>query len=275
MKAIVALNGSVTSEASAVYAIRYCRLYGYDLELLHIKNRDDPIEDVESSMTNIETLSLGAEVECNRVILKGKGIAPLVAYARNNRVAIIFCTTKAMKGYFKRSFSDYLTRVPLPCDIAVVRIADLAAVSGIRHIGLGISNAKLSVEKFTFFASMVHAFEAESELYSIATHSVSARADISFEEMKGRLEQINHRLIHYRHLAQLQQMKLPIKHAIAGSEVEQLLHHAVHAGYDLLIVGGKRLSFFSFFTASTPLESLLQHTSINLIAFYPKAADHD
>lgn len=270
MKVILALNGSITSEASAVYAIHYCRLFDYELELLHVKNSKDSIEDVEKSMQNIHTLADGAGVVCSNVILKGKGIGPLVAYSRLHHIAMIFCTARAKARFFSKSFSDYLTRALMPCDVAVVRIANLASVGKIERIGLSISDAKLSVEKYTFFSAMVHAFDAAGEIYSIATHSPRKRAETSFKEAKEQLEAIDHRLIHYRQLSELQEMKLHLKHAIAENEVNQMLHHTVHANYELLVVGGKRLSRFSFFKPISSLEKLMRHTSVNMIAFYPR-----
>lgn len=270
MKVIAALNGSITSEAAAIYAIRYCQLFKYELVLLHIRNGEDDIGDVENSMDNIETLADAAEIDCERLLIHGKGVTPLVAYANQNNIDTIFCTARTKRGFFSTSFSDYLTRATLACNVAVVRVANLMAINQVNKIGLSISDAKLSVEKFAFFSSMVHAYDAYSELYSVIVHSIYKRESMEFEEKKELFENINDRLVHYRHLAQLQGMNLHIKHAIAESEIDQILHHAAHAEYDLLIVGGKRLSYSNFFTSVTPLEKLMRNTSVNVIAFYPR-----
>jgi len=270
MKVILALNGSVTSEASAVYAIYYCRLYDYALQLLHVKNGNDPIDEVERSMASIETLAVGAGVECERIFMNGKGVAPLIAYIRDNRIDTLFCTTRARKGWFARSFSDYVTRRPLSCDVAVVRIADLAGVNRIERIGVSIKNARLSVSKYAFFSSMVHAFEAEGEIYSISLLSRERRAALGFVETRERLERLDDRLGHYVHLGHMQQMPLRIKHAFAESEIEQILHHSTHASYDLLIVGGRRLSDSAFLKAFSLLEALMRRTGVNTIAHYPR-----
>jgi nucleotide-binding universal stress UspA family protein len=270
MKVILALNGSITSEASAIYAIYYCRLYGYELLLLHVKNNRDAIEEVERSMETVETLAAGHEVVCERLFMHGEGVGPLISYVRKNRVDTVFCTTRAERGLFSTSFSDYLTRKPLPCDVAVVRIADLAAVNRVERIGVSIKNAKLSVEKFTFFSAMVQAFDAEGEIYSISVLTRAQRAAMGFVESKERLELLDAKLSHYLRLAELQQTKLRLKHAFAESEVEQMLHHAAHAGYDLLIVGGRRLGVAPLFRRRTALEELMRHTGVNMIAYYPK-----
>ena len=270
MKVILALNGSITSEASAIYAIHYCRLYGYELQLVHIKNSRDAINEVERSMEVIETLAHAMEVSCERHMMHGEGVGPLISYVRKNRVDTVFCTTRAEKGFFTTSFSDYLTRKPLPCDIAVVRIADLAAVNRVETIGVSIKNAKLSVEKFAFFSSMVEAFDADSEIYSISVLSRSQRGAMGFEETRDRIELLDAKLSHYRHLATLQGMRLRLKHAFAETEVEQMLHHACHAKYGLLIVGGRRLGTSSLFSRTTPLETLLRQTCVNVIAHYPR-----
>jgi nucleotide-binding universal stress UspA family protein len=268
MKVILAVNGSITSEASAIYAIRYCSLYDYELELVHIKNEKDSLAEVEKSMESIETIAAGAEVACERLFMRGSGVGPLIAYVRENRVDTVFCTTRAEKGFFASSFSDYLTRRPLPCDVAVVRIADMGALKRVERIGVSIKNAKLSVEKFAFFSSMVRAFEAEGEIYSISVLSTGQQAAMGFVGMRERLEALDERLFHYRQLAHLAGVRLRLKHAFAESETDQILHHSAHADLDLLIVGGRRLASRSFFSAVTPLERLMHHCCVNIIAYY-------
>ena len=270
MKVILALNGSITSEASAIYAIHYCRLFGYDLELLHVRNGRDAFEEVERSMEIIETLAEGAGVACERCVLPGGGVDAVIARVHRERVDTLFCTTRAQKGSFSASFSDYLTRTPLPCDVAVVRIADLAAVNRVEKVGVSIKNAQLSVEKFAFFSAMLRAFDADGEIYSISVLSQRQREAMGFEATRDRLEGLDAKLAHYRHLAQLQGVRLRLKHAFAESEVEQMLHHACHAKYDLMIVGGRRLGASALFSRKTALEELLLHTGVNLIAHYPK-----
>ena len=268
MKVILTLNGSITSEASAIYAIRYCRLYDYDLLLLHIKNDKDSLAEVEKSMESVETIAASAEVASERLLMRGSGVAPLIAYVRENRIDTIFCTTRAERGFFAASFSDYLTRRPLPCDVAVVRVADLAALNRVERIGVGIRDAKLSVEKFAFFSSMLRAFEAEGEIYSISVLSSGQRAAMGFVGTRERLESLDTQLSHYLQLAQLEGVKLRLKHAFAESETSEILHRSARAEYDLLIVGGRRLASRPFFVAESPLEHLMRHSCVNLIAYY-------
>ena len=275
MKVILALNGSITSEASAIYAIRYCRLFAYELGLLHIKNEKDSLSEVEKSMESIETLAEGAGVASERIFLHGRGVAPLIAYVRANRVDTLFCTTRAERGVFTASFSDYLTRRPLPCEVAVVRIADLSAINRAERVGVTIRNARLSAEKFAFFSAMVRAFETEGEIYSISVFSVRERAGLGFVGTKERLEALDDQLVHYRRLAILGEMKLRLKHAFAESEANQILHHSAHASYDLLIVGGRRLAATSLFSLQNPLEQLMRNTCVNMIAHYPRERDDE
>ncbi len=275
MKVILALNGSITSEASAIYAIRYCRLYGLELGLFHVRNDADAFEEVESSMESIETLAAGSGVACQRIVASGRGVAPLIAYVRENRVDALFCTTRAKKRLFSSSFSDYLTRRPLPCDVAVVRIADLAGVNRVERIGIAIKDARLSVKKFAFFSAMAQAFDAEGEIYSVSAFSPAKRASMGFVETREHLERLDGRLSHYRRLAELMGVKLRLRHAIASCEVDQVLHHSVRAEYDLLVVGGRRLGRSGFFSSRTPLEQLMRGSSVNVIALYPKGDDNE
>ncbi len=274
MKVIVALNGSITSEASALLALHYCRLYGYELLLLHIRNPKDPESEVIGSMETIETLAEAAGIECGRLFLFGKGITPLERYLQESRVDTLFCTSRAQSDFFTSSFSDRLTRRPLPCDVAIVRVADLARLGKIEKIALSIRDARLSVEKFTFFSSLIKAISAEGEIFSVSVFGKSKRSGMGFMEARTLLEELDERLSHYRRLSRLQGTTLRLRHAVCDDETDEILHRSSNHGYDLLIVGGARLGRRFFFRRESPLETLMRHSGVNLIAFYPRSLPH-
>jgi hypothetical protein len=121
MIVIAALNGTLTSETAAHYALRYCSVYRFDLHLLHVRNEADPIESIMQSMENIE-------MEASRL----------------------------------DSFSDKVTRMRMGCDVAVVRIANLESAGRHSSLMLSIRDARLSAQKFVFFASLDHQYDVWS-----------------------------------------------------------------------------------------------------------------
>jgi len=110
MIVIAALNGTLTSEMAAYYALRYCGIYRFDLHLLHVRNEADPIESVMQSMKNIETEASRMEIKVEYVLLEGQPLKTLKAYVQKRPVDILFCSTPATRRFFLNSFSDKVTR---------------------------------------------------------------------------------------------------------------------------------------------------------------------
>jgi nucleotide-binding universal stress UspA family protein len=63
---------------------------------------------------------------------------------------------------------------------------------------------------------------------------------------------------------------LTIKHALTGREVDQILHHVARHDFQLMIIGGRRLSPLSGVFRENPMERLFRHTPVNTIAFYAR-----
>lgn len=110
MIVIAALNGTLTSESAAHYALRYCSVYRFDLHLLHVRNETDPIESVMQSMENVEMEASRMEIKVEYILLEGQPLKALKAYVRKRPVDILFCSTPATRRFFLDSFSDKVTR---------------------------------------------------------------------------------------------------------------------------------------------------------------------
>jgi hypothetical protein len=126
----------------------------------------------------------------------------------------------------------------------------------------------MSVEKFTFFASMAKAYDAGGEIYSVTVTSRKKRAGLDLGDTKRMLQKIDDRLSHYEQLAKLMDIPLRFKHSIALNEIDQVLHHLSHNDFHLMIVGGERLSAYASFAKARPIERLQRCTPVNTIAFY-------
>jgi hypothetical protein len=94
------------------------------------------------------------------------------------------------------------------------------------------------------------------------------RASLDLGDTKRILQKIDDRLSHYIHLAKLMDIPLRLKHSIAINEIDQVLHHLSHNDFQLMIVGGERLSAYSSFARPKPIERLQRSTPVNTIAFY-------
>jgi len=270
MNVIAAINGQVTAEVSAFYGLHFARINGLPLVLLHVTNPDDSIEAVEKSMANIEEVAGEYAMETERVILGGRPAETVKRYLIENKSEILFCSTRyrQRKKFFNLSFSEKLTGMALHTDLAVVRVVHVYSTLSTERIVLPIKEARISVEKFAFFASMAKAYEASGEIYSVTVTSKKRRVSMGLGATKRILQKIDDRLSHYLHLAKLMDIPLRLKHSIAINEIDQVLHHLSHNDVHLMIVGGERLSAYTSFAKPKPIERLQRCTPVNTIAFY-------
>lgn len=268
MKVVAAVNGLITSEVAALYALRYAAVHGFVLVLLHVENAKDSMGEVERSMDLIEEVAKSDNVATERVLLAGSPIKAIRDFLFANRVDTIFCSTSKRRLFFENSLRDQLTQFPLAADLAVVKVARLDIPSSVRSMVLAIHEDRLSVNKFALFASFAKAYEATTEVYSVTLVDSKTLAEVDIPLTRLMLRKINDRLSHYVKLARFMNVPLRIKHAVALNEIDQVLHHLSHHDFQLLVVGGRRLSALSRLFRDKPIERLFHETPINTIAFY-------
>ncbi|MBW2470538.1 MAG: universal stress protein [Deltaproteobacteria bacterium] len=270
MNVIAAINGQVTSEVAALYGLHFARIHEWPLTLLHVANPDDSIEAVEKSMENIEKAAAVYDLNCERVILEGSPADAVKNYLFKNRSEILFCSTRfrQRRKFFNLSFSEKLAGISLPVDLAEVRVVHVHSTLSTERIVMPIKEDRMSVEKFTFFASMGRAYNASGEIYSVTVTSKKKRAGLDLGDTRRILQKIDDRLSHYEQLAKLMDIPLRFKHAIALNEIDQVLHHLSHNDFHLMIVGGARLYNYGALAGKKPIERLQRCTPVNTIAFY-------
>lgn len=268
MKVVAAVNGLITSEIAAFYALRYAALHGFPLTLLHVENPVDSLDDVEQSMTVIEEAASGDNVTTERILLAGNPIKTIRRYLSVNRVDTLFCSTSRHRNFFQNSLREQLTYLPLPADLAVIQVVRLDAAHAVRNMVLPIEEDRLSVKKFAFFASFAKAYGAATEVYSITLVDSKKLAELDIALTRSLLKKINNHLSHYIKLARFMGIPFRIKHAVATNKTDQVLHHLSHHDFQLMIIGGRRRSNLSSLFRGNPIERLLRESPINIIAFY-------
>lgn len=268
MKVVAAVNGLITSEVAALYALRYAALYGYTLVLLHVDNPRDARDEVEAGMAVVEEAAVGYGVKTERLFLPGRPAPAIAAYLAQTPTDTLFCSTRMRKSFFEDSLSERLSRLNLPANLAVVRVTRVEAWALTREVVLPIREERLSVEKFVFFASLVKALGAAAEIYSISPVSRRRQAALDLGATRELVQRTNERLNHYSHALRLLAVEFRIKHALATDEIDQILHHLSHHDCQLLVVGGRRLSRHPRLLGESRLERLFRYTPVNTIAFY-------
>jgi nucleotide-binding universal stress UspA family protein len=270
MKVIAAVNGLVTSEIAALYALRYAALFNYTLVLLHVENPADSREDVEMSMAAIEEAAGQYQVKSERIFLTGKPALVIQAYLLEIKSDILFCSTRMRQRFFEESLSEKLSLLHLAADLAIVRVAHVGAASLTENILMPIREDRLSVKKFIFLSSIAKAFGAGTEIYSIILAGNRRLADLDIGRTKALFQKTNIRLSHYAKGFTLMGVPLRIKHALAENEVDQILHHLANHKFQLMIIGGRKSSTFSRFFNKNPIARLFRYTPVNTIAFYAR-----
>lgn len=270
MKVVAAINGSITAQNMALYALKYAQVQNQTLVLLHIKNKKDNLDEIESSMQRIDNIAISLNVPLERVILSGSYKRVIKRFLSTNFVDIIFCSTRKHNSFITNSFSEVLIKMNLNVDIAVVRIVNMSNIMDLDSLMLSIKEDKLSVKKFTFFTTLASAYRAKAEIYSVSSMSRIELSRVDMHEARDRLSLINYNLRHYLKLANIMKLPLYIKHNFTNSEAKSILTHIAKSNIQLVVIGGKRLSVTSFFKKEMPIEILMREALINTIAYYQK-----
>lgn len=270
MKVIAAINGTISSEGMAFYALKYAQVQNLTLVLLHVENKKDKISDIEASIERIKTIAISQNVEIHSIILQGDIQKAIKSFMHDIYVDVIFCSARRQKSYISDSFGETLSRMNLNTDIAVVRILKMNSVMDLRDITLCILKDKLSVKKFAFFTTLALAYDASCNIYSVSGMSKIELSMITIHKIKERLALINYNLRHYLKLANLMKVALRIKHDFTDNETKNILTYIAESNTNLLVIGGKKPSIASFFKREIPLEKLLHEISVNTIIYYPK-----
>ena len=270
MKVIAAINGTVTAESMAFYALKYAQVQNLTLVLLHIENTKDDRSDVELSMDRITTIAISQNIKTEQVILKGSVKWAIKNYLANIFADIVFCSTRKDKSFIRDSFSLLLTKMNLSVDIAIVRVVKMSNIRDLNRVMLSIREDKLSVKKFTFFSTIISAYKADGEIYSVSSMSRAELSRVDIHKARERLSVINYNLRHYIKLSRIMKYSLNIKHDFTNNEAKSIFTHIVKSNAQLVIIGAKRLSVSSFFKKEMPIERLMRDASINTIAYYPK-----
>lgn len=160
MKVVAALNGSITSESMAFYALKYAQVQNCTLTLFHVQNPKDDLND-KASIDRISILAGSEHVQLETVILDKFSKESIQHFLKTNNIDTIFCSTRKHKKFIKDSFSEMLVNMNLTIDIAVARIVHINNILESGNIFLSIKEDRLSAKKFSFFSSLVSAYKTK------------------------------------------------------------------------------------------------------------------
>ncbi|WP_281950770.1 hypothetical protein [Nitrosophilus kaiyonis] len=264
MKVATFINGSIISENSSFYAIKYAKKLNLKVYAIYIKEKIST-DEVKKSYENIKLYADNLSVKIDFIILED--IYQLKSFIEKENIVQIFTSTKHKHTIFESSFAKSLLKKDLKSDIAIVKIVKIGDIKNIDKIILPIREDKLSVKKFTFFMTFALTHSAKAQIYSIDKVTRNFLAFLDENQKSKKVKNIIFNLGHYFNLAKLMKYELSIKHDFTMmEEIEKVNAHIAKYGFDLAIVGGHHKE--SFFNRH-PIDILFTLPIINTIYFIP------
>lgn len=261
MKVIAFINGSLISETTAIYALKYAKQINAALTLIHIEGSDS-LEDVSLSVENLELLA--DELKVQQEYVSFASMHELKEFVTSHVVDMLFCSTRHNRGILDRSFIDALVAQHFKIDLAVLKIVKMANAKTLDSIIMPIRASRLSVKKFTLFSMLSLAYSAKVEIYSIDKQSRSFFS--SSKKVHQHFQELLFALRHYIKLLRASHIQFTIKYDLCHFEGDEVKSHIAQGNYDLAIIGA-HTSGTMF--RNHPIDTLFKNPLINTLYFLP------
>lgn len=250
-------------ETSSTYALYYAKSLSLKLSLVHIQE-NDKLAFIEKVYADIQRLAASLEVEVELILYDN--FEEFEQFIKDKNVDILFCSTKHKHSLFEESFAKRVIKLDMRVDLAIVKVVKFATANSVDKIIMPIRGHHLSVNKFTFFSSLVNAYYAKAEIFSVDEITKHQMASLDAKAMKVKLQDVLFHLRHYFRLADIMKLKFTMKHRYALSRQDEIQAHITKNSYDLAIVGGHRKKNFFYHNF---IETLLEKPILNTIYFIP------
>ncbi len=259
MRVLSLINGTLISETASTYALYYAKSFGWQLSLVYIRDKE-PLAMVEKVFNDIESLASPLGVGVDLIIYERFEELEQLVFEEN--IDMLFCSTKNNRSIFDKSFAKKIINARLKVDLAIVKVVKIGIAEDVEKIIMPIRGYQLSVNKFAFFASLVNAYDANAEIFSIDEIKKREIASLNAKKVKRKLQDTVFNLRHYFRLANVMGMKFSIKHHFALVGGDEIQSRIAKNSYDLAIVGGHhQKSFFK----THPIDILFEKPTINTI----------
>lgn len=268
VKIAVALNSHLISEHAALYALRYAQSLGLGVELLHVKNPDDPLKEVQERVARlqIEAGKLGLILSFRQ--LEGKPGPSLVKQIQSHFYHSVFCSTRAHPPrLFTNSVSQYLVKSRLPSQLVVVRINRVNSVYHCERLGIFGGRGQPDVHQMALGIGLAAGYQAEILLGNPLEISRRALQHLDFQQTREVLRASDHGFRSLITLCQLAQVSASVAHIPHG---EDALDFFLSRKISLLVLSSRKLPNPTRHLMSDPVENLFHLSPVNCMILYPK-----
>ncbi|MBN2782704.1 MAG: hypothetical protein JXQ66_05640, partial [Campylobacterales bacterium] len=181
MRVVSLINDMMVSESSSFYALHYAKELGIKLSLVHVSETNQ-YEMVKKTYRNIKKIAIKLGVEIDLLIFDN--LLKFKEFVKVENIDIIFCSTKYKHTILDRSFAKTILRMGLQVDLAIVKVVKLGVAQNVEKIIMPIRGHHLSVNKFTFFTTLIKGYKANSEIFSIDKITKSEMASLDAKKIK-------------------------------------------------------------------------------------------
>lgn len=260
---MAAVNGSLISENAAKYALNYAKAIKSRVILLHVKNEKDSIEAVDRELAELKQYARQLRVKTQPVIETGNAVSIIRAFIKENRIRTIFCSTRASKRFFERSFSELLTKSRLGVKIAIVKIPVINNLYELSKIGMYAREEKLDPEVFAMASGLSKSLKTDLVANIELKVNSNNMAKMTVAKKRDFIKQSDLKLDAYFKLATMLRTPFTIHHTF-NDDNRFLKEYLISRNIGLLILAETVMPLMSL-SAQNPIEKLFKQTPTDCI----------
>lgn len=268
MKIAAAINGNMISEKTAEYALFHCSAMKGSLTLFFVQNGRDELNKVQASADRLQSLADKMEISCQFEISKNSVRNFVKQLVSEQKVDLIYCSTRAKKQYFEHSFSEQLVKLKPNCSLAVVKVVSMGSIANVDKVGVYARNQKLKTELFSLSAALSKSLDSKLFLTTNLKEKRQNLLNISSYQQQRKLNLIDQNLKPFLQLCKLIGIRSTIYHLYEDDVNEEHLAYVLSRNIDLLIFEAYSLPFIPL-RLNNPAEALFKLIPINCVVYYP------
>lgn len=234
-KFLAEIDGSITSESSARYALKFAKLINASLYLCFIHKKEARFEKAEAMIKRVFLEAEKNNLKVERIIKEGERLKELKHIIKKEKIDIAFLPADDFKKISK-----------LPCSIAVVKIVNMGKLSPKRILFILKGKINYLKEKAFFIENLSGIFHA--------------RVFINYSGKDKNIEKI---------FSILKKHEIKIESKVFPKfSLKTVMFHALSKKVDFLVIEQERAGFLEILKPDS-VSKLIENPPCNLIIFKP------
>lgn len=272
MRIAAAINGTLTSEHAAYYALLYAQQMQLPLDFLTIVQEPFLHPNIEQNYKNLEEEARRRGVSTQLISYQskpGEKTGPKLAkLLREDNYHTVFCSTRARKKrVFTDSVSQYLSRARIRCQVAIVKIHRVNQVSGFHRVGIFGGQKKPDLHQLALGLTLAKAHQGEVILSNPLPISHKSIHKLGLHDTRELLKSSDQGFRSLLSLCSLAGVPATIAHLPSGGrDVDYLLSRKI----DLMALSAPQLLRPKNLLFEDAVEQVFRTIPINAIILFPR-----